>query len=199
MDNLTKNPGLILIAEEISLNLNYSQILKCSEVNEFWKKIQNRPHFWLQKCAQNPEFKNKSAWKKLIQLASPTDHTKEDNIYHKYTGLEKKLTSCLKWSVDIKPKVSYFTRKEITIYNCPILWFLQNCGEDSMCAEIIQKLVPLVEIINKNPHFVDMKHLSLKEYLLYSPYNMISRMTAIEIARRKGFMDIVKILEEAMK
>ena len=191
MDNLTKNPGLIYIAEEIFLNLNYSQILKCSEVNEFWKKIQNRPHFWLQKCAQNPEFKNKSAWKKLIQLTSPTDQTKEDNIYHKYTVLEKNLTSYLKYK-----SISFFT---IYHSNCPIFWLLNNYGEDPMWAEIIQKLIPLVEIINKNPHFVDMKHPSLKEYLLYSPYNMISRMTAIEIARRKGFMDMVKILEDAMK
>ena len=182
MDNLTQNPGLTHIAEVIFLNLNYSHILECSHVHESWKKIQNRPNFWLQKCAQNPEFKNKSAWKKLIQLASPTDHTKEDNIYHKYTGLEKKLTSCLKWSVDIKPKVSYFTRKEITIYNCPILWILQNCGEDSMSAEIIQKLVPLVENLNKNSHC-----------------DMMRSEKLIEIARRKRFVDTVKILEDAIK
>ena len=186
MDNLTQNPGLTHIAEVIFLNLNYSHILECSHVHESWKKIQNRPNFWLQKCAQNPEFKNKSAWKKLIQL-----QTKEDNNYHKYAVLEKSLTSYLKYK-----SISFFT---IYHSNCPIFWLLNNYGEDPMWAEIIQKLIPLVEIINKNPHFVDMKHLSLKEYLLYSPYNMISRMTAIEIARRKGFMDIVKILEEAMK
>ena len=191
MDNLTQNPGLTHIAEVIFLNLNYSHILECSHVHESWKKIQNRPNFWLQKCAQNPEFKNKSAWKKLIQLTSPTDQTKEDNIYHKYTVLEKNLTSYLKYK-----SFSFFT---IYHSNCPIFWLLKNYGEDPMWAEIIQKLVPLVEIINKNPHFVDMKHLSLKEYLLYSPYNMISRMTAIEIARRKGFMDIAKILEDEMK
>ena len=75
MDNLTKNPGLTHIAEVIFLNLNYSHILECSQVHESWKKILNRPNFWLQKCAQNPEFKNKSAWKKLIQLTSPTDPT----------------------------------------------------------------------------------------------------------------------------
>ena len=115
-------------------------------------------------------------------MASPTDHTKEDNIYHKYTGLEKKLTSCLKWSVDIKVKVSYFTRKEITIYNCPILWFLQNCGEDSMSAEIMQKLVPLVENLNKNSHC-----------------DMMRSEKLIEIARRKRFVDTVKILEDAIK
>ena len=133
-----------------------------------------------------PRIKNKSAWKKLIQFTSPTDQTKEDDIYHKYS-----LTSYLKYR-----SISFFT---IYHSNCPIFWLLNNFGDDPMTAEIIQKLVPLVEIINKNPHFVDVKHLSLKEYLTYSPYNMISRMTAIEIARRKGFMHIVKILEDAMK
>ena len=183
MDNLTKNPGLTHIVEVIFLNLNYSHILECSQVHESWKKIQNRPNFWLQKCTQNPEFKNKSAWKKLIQLTSPTDHTKEDNIYHKYTLLEKKLTSFLKWSVDTKYiSISFFTRKEITIHNCPILWFLQNCGDDSMSAKIIQKLVPLVENLNKNSHC-----------------DMMRSEKLIEMARRKRFVDTVKILEDAIK
>ena len=124
MDNLTKNPGLQHIAEEILLNLNYFDILKCSQVNESWKTILDKPHFWLQKHAQKPTFKNKSAWKKLVQLTSQTD-------------LEKKLTQDL--------SKFYFS----PINFCPIHWLMDNSGEDSRCADIIKELAPLMVDVDK--------------------------------------------------
>ena len=145
MDTLTKNPGLQHIAEEIFLNLSLSDILKCSRVNESWKTILDKPHFWIQKRAQDPKFKNKSAWKKLVQLTSQT-------------CLEKKLTLDLKYDYD-----------NICSKYCPIFWLLNNCGEDSICADIIKKLAPLMENFNNE-------------------YSLIGK------AAKKGYSDVINVL-----
>ena len=77
MDNLTKNPGLQHVAEEILLNLKIVTLDKCLKVNESWKNIINTPSFWLRKCLRDGKLmKSKSAWEKVIQVMSHTNRKK---------------------------------------------------------------------------------------------------------------------------
>ena len=69
MDLITKNPGLQQIAEAIFSNLiEEDDFSKCQEVNTFWKKVLDRPIFWLKKCAEKG-LSNQYylEWTKLIQ------------------------------------------------------------------------------------------------------------------------------------
>ena len=45
MENLTNNPGLQHIAEDIFLNLTSDNIEKCQEVDESWKSMLKDPLF----------------------------------------------------------------------------------------------------------------------------------------------------------
>ena len=49
---MTENPGLQHISEQIFLNLNNENLLKCQQVNKDWEQIINNPTFWLKKCVQ---------------------------------------------------------------------------------------------------------------------------------------------------
>ena len=83
MDNLTKNPGLQHVAEEILLNLKIVTLDKCLKVNESWKNIINTPSFWLRKCLRGGKLmKSKSAWEKVIQVMSHTNREKNIIFHH---------------------------------------------------------------------------------------------------------------------
>ena len=74
MENLTNNPGLQHIAEDIFLNLTSDSIEKCQEVDESWKSMLKDPLFWLKKCIKNGHLKKtKSAWEKAVQITRGTN------------------------------------------------------------------------------------------------------------------------------
>ena len=73
MDLITKNTGLQHISEEIFLNLDHKSLLKCFEVNTFWKEILINPMFWLKKCVSKGINKqDELEWAKLIQTLKKT-------------------------------------------------------------------------------------------------------------------------------
>ena len=52
MDQITRTPGLIHIAEQIFSNLDRCDILRCQEVNEYWASILRNPWFWYNRMMQ---------------------------------------------------------------------------------------------------------------------------------------------------
>ena len=80
MDLITENPGLQQIAEAVFSNLSKEDdFSKCQKVNKFWKKILDRPTFWLKKCAEKG-LSNQYylEWDKLIR--QPKDQTVEEDV-----------------------------------------------------------------------------------------------------------------------
>ena len=80
MNLITENPGLQQIAEAVFSNLcNEDDFSNCQKVNRFWKKILDRPTFWLKKCAEKG-LSNQYylEWAKLIQ--QPKDHTDDEEV-----------------------------------------------------------------------------------------------------------------------
>ena len=47
MDLITKSSGLHHIAENIFAHLDHENLLKCQEVNKYWKNILDNPQFWI--------------------------------------------------------------------------------------------------------------------------------------------------------
>ena len=78
MEDLTENPGLKHIAEDIFLNLKPEDLEKCANVNTSWNSIIRKPSFWLQKCIKNGTIDWIDDWKKAIQLTKNTNL--EENI-----------------------------------------------------------------------------------------------------------------------
>ena len=52
MDQITKAPGLIHIAEQIFSYLDRNDLMQCQEVNEYWASILRNPWFWYHRMTQ---------------------------------------------------------------------------------------------------------------------------------------------------
>ena len=84
MDQITNNPGLQHITEDILLNLDFKKIQVCQSVNKNFKEILNDPIFWLKKWRLNGLSKeNHTDWVKAIQLTKSkklATNTKNKNL-----------------------------------------------------------------------------------------------------------------------
>ena len=69
MDEITNNPGLQHITEDILLNLDFKKLQVCQSVNKNFEEILNNPMFWLKKWRLKGLSKeNHTDWVKAIQL-----------------------------------------------------------------------------------------------------------------------------------
>ena len=59
------NLGFIHIVEEILLNLDYSQLRKCMDVNKSWKLIFKNPSFWLRRFRRLEELWKRNDFRTL--------------------------------------------------------------------------------------------------------------------------------------
>ena len=72
MDCLTKNQGLHNISEKIFKNLRLMDLVKCRQVNTFWKQIVDQPVFLIKivqisaKANNEKILKNQEYWKKIV-------------------------------------------------------------------------------------------------------------------------------------
>ena len=74
MDFITRNPGLQHIIEEIFMNLDHKNLLKCQEVDLSWEIILKNPTFWLEKCVQKGiSNEDQLEWYKLIKTLKNKD------------------------------------------------------------------------------------------------------------------------------
>ena len=55
MDFLTKNTGLQHVAENIFLNLGYSDLVNCAEVSKNWKKDHGNTNYLVSKMPAEPK------------------------------------------------------------------------------------------------------------------------------------------------
>ena len=76
MENLTNNPGLQHLAEEIFYSLNIESLENCFEVNRLWREILN-PSFWLKKCEKYKGEFNYQTWTEVWQVTKNTIFEKE--------------------------------------------------------------------------------------------------------------------------
>ena len=76
MENLTNNPGLQHLAEEIFYSLNIESLENCFEVNRLWRQILN-PSFWLKKCEKYKGEFNYQTWTEVWQVTKNTLFEKE--------------------------------------------------------------------------------------------------------------------------
>ena len=101
MDLISKNPGLQHISEEIFLNLDNENLLKCQKVNKNWEQIINNPTFWLKKCLQHDlTEEDHEDWSKLIKTLKS-----DDDI------LKQSVTTCLKYIHDRDGRIFYLKWK----------------------------------------------------------------------------------------
>ena len=69
MEKIIKNPGLQHLAENIFLNLNYSDLKKCQLINQSASQILDNPMFWIRELIKKGLSKeNQNDWIKAIQL-----------------------------------------------------------------------------------------------------------------------------------
>ena len=69
MEKIIKNPGLQHLAEDIFLNLNYSDLNKCQLINQSTNQILDNPMFWIRELIKKGLSKeNQDDWIEAIQL-----------------------------------------------------------------------------------------------------------------------------------
>ena len=96
MDLITKTPGLKHVAEQILSNLDTNNLLKCQNVNKYWRSIVRNPWFRYNKMLQNTTLSqtDQKEWKKLCEKLSKLELTKDmtSQLDFIYEGLEKSMT-----------------------------------------------------------------------------------------------------------
>ena len=71
MEVITNCPGLWNIAEEIFLMLDDKDLKQCKLVDESWKRIIDRPIFWLKRGIQTGKIEYfRADWTKTVQIVS---------------------------------------------------------------------------------------------------------------------------------
>ena len=79
MDLILNNHGFHHIQEEIFINLDYRNILRCQKVCSFWESILKNPVFWLKKCVNLGLGKeHEKLWAKLLKTLK--DPSLKDNV-----------------------------------------------------------------------------------------------------------------------
>ena len=74
MENITNNPGLQHIAEDIYLNLNYEALEVCKQINQNSKHILDDPMFWLKKFVRRGlSKKTQMDWIETIRITRETE------------------------------------------------------------------------------------------------------------------------------
>ena len=72
MEELSKNPGLVHIGEDILSLLDKKTALDCRLVNKSWHSILNRPKFWLMKLMREEKDCDNTirSWEMLTQTGT---------------------------------------------------------------------------------------------------------------------------------
>ena len=80
LEEIINSPGLQHIAEEMFLNLDFKDIMACTQINKSCKEIVENPFFWLKKWRlRGLSKKNHDDWIKAIQITKNT--TLEKNVH----------------------------------------------------------------------------------------------------------------------
>ena len=83
MEYISKNPGLQHISERIFSELEHDVLLKCQDVNTFWKNLLKKPIIWLNICLKKGlRSQYYQEWLKLIQNLNDDSNLKESAVKH---------------------------------------------------------------------------------------------------------------------
>ena len=191
MDLITRSQGLRHIAEQIFLNLDKNDLLRCQEVNEYWASILRDPWLWYRKKIQNTKLtqEHQKEWMNSCERLSTLNLTKDitSGLNFIYERLEKSGTlNGTYWSAVSKHSSLFSTQKR--------------------CTEIVKILAPLTE----NPNAPDRLgntpisvaackgHTEIVKILATLTDNPIAPNkygeTPIHLAALNGHTEIVKIL-----
>ena len=79
MDQITKAPGLIHIAEQIFSYLDRNDLMQCQEVNEYWASILRNPWFWYTRMTQKATLSqvHQKEWMNFCEKLSKLNLTKD--------------------------------------------------------------------------------------------------------------------------
>ena len=84
LENLTNDPDVQHLAENIFSCLSYKDLEACQLINQSSRVIISNPRFWLKKLVQNGMSKNNgNDWLKSIELAKDTDFERNLQLYLK--------------------------------------------------------------------------------------------------------------------
>ena len=196
MEKIINNPGLQHLAENIFLNLNYSDLKKCQLINQTASQILNDPMFWIKELIRKGLSKeNQKDWMKAIQ--SETNFEKKKHIAA-YLSWNLKKNNLFDIPCYTKPVVQDDFRKKIqNIY----------CGGSEEETEIVKILAPLTDNPNVSDEFFGATpiywaarcgHTEIVKILAPLADNPNvpdkSGVTPIHEAARNGHTEIVKIL-----
>ena len=195
MEKIIKNPGLQHLAEDIFLNLNYSDLNKCQLINQSTSQILDNPMFWIRELIQKGLSKeNQNDWIEAIQL----NYEKKKYIaaYLKWNLKEKNLFN---FPCFTKPVVQENFRSKLVKICSPFKSSIEN-------TEIVKILAPLTDNPN-GPNYSGLTpiymaasdgHTEIVKILApwtnnpNAPYN--NGWTPIYWAARNVHTEIIKIL-----
>ena len=145
MEKIIKNPGLQHLAENIFLNLNYSDLKKCQLINQSTSQILDNPMFWIKELSRKGLSKeNQNDWIEAIQL----NYEKKKYIaaYLKWNLKEKNLFD---FPCFTKPVVQEdFRGKIMEICSGPFLSKVNTMCQTSLLdenTETVKILAPLTD------------------------------------------------------
>ena len=142
MEKIINNPGLQHLAENIFLNLNYSDLKKCQLINQSTSQILNNPMFWIKELIRKGlSQENQKDWINAVQLETNSEKKKSIAAYLKWNLKEKKLFDVPCFN---KPIVQEYFRMKI----CNISHEEESSDENT---EIVKILAPLTDNPN-SPH-----------------------------------------------
>ena len=117
MDFITRNPGLQHIIEEIFMNLDHKNLLKCQEVNLAWESILKNPTFWLDKCVQKGlSNEDKLEWYKWIKTLK-NENSYTGNVISNLMILHECLSLSFSDSFCYICKNAFFNKYFLRIHN----------------------------------------------------------------------------------
>lgn len=192
MDELTKNPGLEHISQNIFWLLDHESQMTCRQVNHCWKAQLDRPYFWVKKCDSKGQSKELSnAWIHLIRATRGIEngsHIKQEmreclmkfyGQFHEFSelnflnGISPIHVACICGSLDLLKYISNF--KEF-------LKFSNSDGINPLCHVIWREELEMVKFLAPK----------------LENYNAVSEgivgATPIYIATMMGRTEIVKFL-----
>ena len=217
MDLIVNNDGFHHILEEIFMDLDYQNILKCQKVCSFWESILKNPVFWLKKCVNLGLGKeHEKLWAKLLKtLKDPSlKENMTSELIEIHNGVSGIFTYCQShlpprcWGIEGSAycRKSWLPLPDFYVYigitdeiNSPFFKIYQ-----SKDLALIENYLETVDssIVNEEVKFIleaskagEIELLKILITFTNNPNPMNSRgFSAIQLAVDKCHVEVVKIL-----
>ena len=192
MDLILNNHGFHHILEEIFMNLDYQNILKCQKVCSFWESILKNPVFWLKKCVNLGLGKeHEKLWAKLLKtLKDPSlKENMTSELIEIHNGVSGLLTNCRKsWLPDFYNHINHPFHK---CYRSKDLALIENYLETVDSSIVNEEVKFILEASEAG----EIELLKILIAFTNNPNPMNSRgFSAIQLAVDKCHVEVVELL-----